>query len=243
MISELFPEEVLVGSIHAWEYQRDFFVRLLDIEFAVDAGANVGQWATSFRRISPNSKILSFEPDKRCEASLQTLARRDSAWEIRFVGLGLTNSIESLNLWDVEGGSSSFRHLNEAGEGFTGWLNEEMGHVQIEVNRLDSHLSSDYVQSKSSMLKIDVQGYELEVLQGCGSLLPLFKLIEIEMPLVELYEGSAGAGNLINFLEGKGFTLVSLATERWAYPGAADCDALFVRSDIYKKIKSPVNQN
>ena len=78
----------------------------------------------------------------------------------------------------------------------------------------------------------------VEVLKGCTGILWEFALIEIGIPLVELYAGSKSAGEIITFIESFGFTLVCLATERSAFPGAADCDALFVRTDPYISIKS-----
>ena len=180
---------------------------------------------------------MSFEPDLRCQESLDKVTSHDKNWKVRYLGCGDFNTTKPLNLWDVKGGSTSFRNLTKVGEKFTGWLNSSMGESNISICRLDSEISRDVHSWKSCLLKIDVQGYEMEVLEGCGDLLKDFVLIEIEMPLIELYSGSLTAGGIILFLESRGFTLVSLATERWADPGAADCDGLFVKSDIYQDMK------
>jgi len=238
LIVRIYPQKVLVDSIHTWDFQRDYFIRQLGIEFAVDAGANIGQWGQRLRKVLPDAELLSFEPDLRCKQQLDLVIAGNHNWEVRFIGLGDANATKTLNLWDIEGGSSSFRNLNSVGEEFTGWLNDSMGKSDILVRRLDSEITHEILCNKPSILKIDVQGYESEVLKGCGNLLEDFILIEIELPLLELYSGSVSAGEIICYLESRGFTLVSLATERWAYPGAADCDALFVRSDKYQEIKS-----
>jgi FkbM family methyltransferase len=236
-ITKIYPEKTLQNLIYTWDYQRDFFVSSLEIDFAVDVGANIGQWGGRFRKIRPNADILSFEPDLRCKPSLDYVSVKDEKWKVRYVGLSDSNSNKPLNLWDVEGGSTSFQKLTNVGEKFTGWLNASMGENNVSVCRLDTEISHGFLSKRSCLLKIDVQGYEMEVLRGCGELLKDFMLIEIEMPLVEIYSRSVSAGEIIIYLESHGFNLVSLATERWAYPGAADCDSLFVRSDMYRDMK------
>ena len=64
------------------------------------------------------------------------------------------------------------------------------------------------------------------------------KSLKYLQPLIEIYKGSRDTGEMISFIEKMGFTLVSVSTERWAFPGAADCDALFIRSEEYEYLKS-----
>ena len=59
-----------------------------------------------------------------------------------------------------------------------------------------------------ALLKIDVQGYELEVLKGCADLLASFKYVLIEGSYVELYEGQALKDEIIQYLDLAGFEFV-----------------------------------
>ena len=68
----------------------------------------------------PDADILSFEPDLRCQESLDKVISQDKKWKVRYLGLGDSNTTKPLNLWDVRGGSTSFRKLTKVGEKFRG---------------------------------------------------------------------------------------------------------------------------
>ena len=230
------PDSKIVLSQTTWKFQRDFFVNLLNIDLAIDAGANLGQWALEFRSIS-DAEIISFEPDVRCKERLDNLCSKDPLWTVHYLALGSANKSEEINSWDVQGGSTSINRLTSFGEKFTSWTNEMTSKKKIEVVRVDNFLKDFNVETKNAILKIDVQGYEKEVLIGSTGAIEYFQIIEIELPFVEIYEGSSKAGELICRIEDLGFDLVSISSERWASPGAADCDALFIRRETYKEIK------
>jgi hypothetical protein len=88
----------------------------------------------------------------------------------------------------------------------------------------------------SCLLKIDAQGHEYEVLQGCESSLRAQALILVELSVDKLYEGEKDMLYLINWLRSNGFGLWSLA------PVFADMnsyrilqyDGLFVNMDLVK---------
>jgi hypothetical protein len=60
---------------------------------------------------------------------------------------------------------------------------------------------------KPAFMKIDVQGYELQVLEGCASLLSLFSFLYIECSFLELYTGQSLVHEIISFLANRQFTL------------------------------------
>ncbi len=70
---------------------------------------------------------------------------------------------------------------------------------------------SDYVKSEQivppAMLKLDVQGYELEALRGCEDLLRRFAYIYVECSFVEVYVGQALVDDIIAWLRDRGWHL------------------------------------
>jgi hypothetical protein len=62
----------------------------------------------------------------------------------------------------------------------------------------------------AALLKIDVQGFELDVLQGCEDILNRFSHLYIECSFIELYEGQALAHQIIAWLEQRSFILVGV---------------------------------
>ena len=63
--------------------------------------------------------------------------------------------------------------------------------------------------AQPALLKIDVQGFELEALEGCKDLLPQFRWAYVECSYLELYEGQSLAPAVIAFLESHGFRQIS----------------------------------
>jgi len=78
----------------------------------------------------------------------------------------------------------------------------------ITVRRLD-HIWGDF--PRPEIAKVDVQGYELEVLKGMGDLLDSVVCLEVEASLIRFYHQQATLEDLRQFLFDKGFDLVRIA--------------------------------
>jgi hypothetical protein len=59
-------------------------------------------------------------------------------------------------------------------------------------------------------LKLDVEGAELSVLEGAGSFLDRIALLELELQLVNMYHEAPTFNDMLNFLAGRGFSVVAL---------------------------------
>lgn len=84
-------------------------------------------------------------------------------------------------------------------------------------------------------LKIDVQGYELEVLKGArGLLTSTIKAVYSEAQMVALYEGAALYTDLDLYLRGHGFEMYQIHEifSNGEEERTTCCDALWVRSDV-----------
>ena len=109
---------------------------------------------------------------------------------------------------------------------------QEVEQVEIKVTTLDNIAAS--MTLGSCALKIDTQGYELEVLKGASRLLEKVKLISVELSLAELYERQAPYYCIDEYLRSHGFKLIDL------YPGfknldtgeVLECDAIYTKSGV-----------
>lgn len=82
----------------------------------------------------------------------------------------------------------------------------EIGTQPVRVARLADRLSEEDIEPRA-LLKLDVQGFELEALAGCEDLLDRFDWIYAECSFVELYAGQAFADEVISWLRERGFAL------------------------------------
>ena len=213
--------------------QRNTVIRRLGIDLALDVGANVGQWASSVRDSGYSGRILSFEPDPRAISILRKNMQSDQDWKLYETALG--NETSELVLYQfpemVEGMSSLKRPLNRTKLGQEIVSAKDAIHeVLVPVRRLDDLLEDIEFGNKKIHLKIDVQGFEMEVLHGSPCLLEKCSSVEIEMPLVNAYDGAVQFLELSKFLIEIGFMASTIQTERWSYPAALDCDALLIRT-------------
>ena len=85
----------------------------------------------------------------------------------------------------------------------------EVHTVEVRVAPLNSFLRKEDI-ARPALLKLDVQGFELEALQGCESLLSEFDWIYSECSFVELYSGQKLAADLIEWLSNRGFRLIEM---------------------------------
>ena len=79
--------------------------------------------------------------------------------------------------------------------------------IQVQVKRLDSFITENNI-TDIDLLKIDAQGFDLQVIKSAGELIHSVKRIKIEVQLSPLYVGSANKAAIVDYLELRGFRLV-----------------------------------
>jgi len=198
---------------------------LLNCSFVVDIGANRGQFALVVRNCFPHARIVSFEPLEVPANKYSCVFKDDDKVRLCKVAIGEENSTKTIHVSKSDDSSSLLPITATQSELFPG--TEEERTETIEVNVLEDHITADEVVSPS-LLKIDVQGYELEVLNGSLGILNYFDYIYVECSFVELYEGQAFASSIIAFLQNKSFALCGVYNMSYDQSGRAiQADFLF----------------
>jgi FkbM family methyltransferase len=188
--------------------RRMLLLNHFSINKILDVGANKGQYASTMRKLGFKGEIISFEPMKQAFTELKKASSSDSLWTAENFALGATDSEAVINIAGNSISSSLFNmlpsHLKAApGSGYIGTEN-------IIIKKLDSVFPDHYKNDDSIFLKIDVQGYEKNVLDGAEQSLDKIEGIQLEMSLVHLYEGGILFAEMMNFLETKGYKLFSI---------------------------------
>ena len=201
----------------------------LHLKTVVDVGANRGQFALLIRNCYPDAEIFSFEPLAAPAEKYSCVFKDDIKTKLFKVAVGQTKETKSMHVSKSDDSSSLLPITSKQNELFPGTAEDHEETVSVDL--LENNVSVDQVKSPS-MLKIDVQGYELEVLSGSLTMLSCFDFIYVECSYVELYEGQALAHDVVSVLADNGFQIKGIYNT--AYDAEGECiqsDFLFIRSN------------
>ena len=164
----------------------------------IDVGANRGQFSLLVRTLHPGARIYAFEPLSRPAAKFERLFHGDAQTTLHRCAIG-PQTIDRMTMYvSKEDDASSL--LPHAATVTT---------ESVAVNRLDEILeASDIV--RPALLKLDVQGYEILALKGCGRLLDVMDFVYAEVSFVTNYQGQALADEVLRFLFDNGFSLAAM---------------------------------
>ena len=197
------------------------------VETVVDIGANRGQFSLLARHFFPFAKVFSFEPLPNPVQSFRQLFAHDRFVRLYNVAIGPIKSESLMHISSREDSSSLLPIGDLQAKLFLNTGEVDTAHVTVAPLYCFLNLD-DFVGI--SLLKIDVQGYELEVLHGCESLIERFTYIYCECSFVELYLGQHLFSSVSCWLANKGFLIKGVYNVHYDLDGLAiQADFLFAR--------------
>jgi len=185
------------------------FFSIYRINTILDVGANTGQYALWLLESGYKGRIISFEPLSKAYNHLIINSKKDPNWIIApRMAIGNEEGKKTIN---ISGNSvfSSILKMTEThikGAPDSAYIDSE----EIYINKLDNIRETFLKNEDNIFIKIDVQGYELEVLEGAINTLPKIKGIQIELSLVHLYEGQSLYHNMLGYIINLGFELYDI---------------------------------
>jgi FkbM family methyltransferase len=216
---------LLKGSAAGVEHEA--VLQTLECECVVDIGANRGQFALISRKLFPQAKIHAFEPLAEPAQIFKKIFEEDPNIKLRACAIGPAKTISTMHVTRDDDSSSLLPITSAQSSLFPSTVEKETR--QVTVLPLSQALGKTYLPP-ASLLKIDVQGFELEVLKGCEDILNKFSHLYIECSFIELYERQALAHQVIAWLASRGFTLAGVHNLYYARDGQAiQGDFLFSR--------------
>jgi len=199
----------------------------MNCDCIVDVGANRGQFALIARKVFPHTAIYSFEPLEEASCVFQKTFADDANAHLYPYAIGRENTSATLHVTRVDDSSSMLPVTETLSAIFPAVTEKETR--QVKILPLSQALA-DVSIPPASLLKIDVQGFELDVLWGCEDLLGKFSHLYIECSFIELYKGQALAHQIIGWLQNKGFILTGVYNMYYEKNGrAVQGDFLFSR--------------
>ena len=199
----------------------------LEIDCVLDVGSNVGQYRDFLRdKVLFEGAIVSFEPVSRHVCRLRERARIDPDWHIEPYALGARGDSLSINVMVSDRFSSFLEPDNSRVREFDG-LNVPSRTETVTMKTLDSVLPSlrQRLGFRRPYLKLDTQGFDLEVMEGARGSLPSIPALQSEASVLGIYKGMPGYMETIRYLGDSGFDITGF------YPVSRDRSLRLIEFD------------
>lgn len=181
------------------------------VETVLDVGANVGDFALALRRFGYANEIVSIEPIPDAYRKLQERALRDRDWHTIQAAAGPEETEIDLNVAGNSFASSSVLDMTDA-HVHAAPDSAYIDQIRVPMRTLDAIIDEMGFSKRRTFLKVDVQGFEEAVLDGCKSLLANGCLlgIQLELSLTPLYANAQDWQAMIVRLQSEGFEPVDM---------------------------------
>jgi FkbM family methyltransferase len=197
-----------------------------DYATVLDVGANRGQFALLATRRFPRAQIVCVEPLAGPRATLERVFGDRRRVRVIATAAAASASEEQMFVSRADDSSSLRAPTDLQLTTFPG--TDVVERIGVKTERLDVMLDSEGL-ARPALLKIDVQGGELDVLKGATGLLDAIDTILVECSFLELYEGQPLADEIVRFLHGRQFRLTSVATPYVDAGQLVQADLVFAR--------------
>lgn len=186
----------------------------------LDIGAYEGNWALEMKSIFPKSNILMIEAQ---EAKRQILLKKSKLIKNSSVVIALLGATEKEVEFNIyETASSVYKEDNKT--------NAKISSIKLSL--LDDIVSKSHFET-FDFIKLDTQGYELEILKGASKVLQSAQIVLMEVSLLGIYKDAPLAHEVILYMKTKGFVLYDICSlmKRPFDNALFQVDFLFMKED------------
>lgn len=167
----------------------------------LDIGAYHGRWSCLMKSIFPSAKIMMIEAQSSKKLILEGVCKKyspDISFHITLLG---SKEGEMVDFVEMESGSSVFEEQSP-------YFPKKV--LKKSISTVDKLIPAMSDWEKIDFIKIDVQGYELEVLKGASKYLPGCDFILMEVSLIPVNKGCPMVTEIIEFMSSKKFRLFDI---------------------------------
>lgn len=193
----------------------------------IDVGANKGSWSKSTQFIFPEARFLLIEPQLEMEEPLHKICSQYPQMQYVLAGAGPENTEMVLTVWKDLLGSSLLPPTEEG-------LQNSGQQRTIPIVTIDS-LLQQLQFPLPQLVKLDIQGFELEALKGASSLFGKTEVFILEVSLIPFdnHPDLPLLYDVVHFMQQRGYVTYDFAGfGRRPFDGAlGQCDICFVKAN------------
>jgi FkbM family methyltransferase len=230
MVLSQAPERLKLqqGVLSMWGSLQNLKSNGFSPRAVIDVGAWIGDWTEHVQPIFPEARFLMVEANPAKEARLEAIAARlGPSVRLRMALLG-PEARPDVPFFAMEAGSSVLPENT----------NFERKQLSMQMTTLDEVSGGSDLEGPV-LLKVDVQGYELEVLRGGTRTLQRSDVVLLEVSLLEYNQGAPLMPEVVAFMNAGGFVPYDVCGQFRRETDAALCqiDIMFVRRDSALRAK------
>jgi FkbM family methyltransferase len=191
----------------------------------LDVGANRGDWTRLALSVFPRAPILMIEPQDEMDFSLSKLVKETPVCRYVKAGVGREEGELIQTIWDDLAGSSFLPDPDIE--------KQKVGRQRkTKVTSIDSLLSGPHPDFYPDLVKLDIQGFELEALSGANTIFGKTEVFIVETSLFSFMPGMPITREVIFFMYQRGYELYDVTEYlRRPHDGAlGQMDLAFVKS-------------
>lgn len=236
---EIGPAEALKKSNDPFEVLQ----RLLGkekVRVIVDGGASIGDTSENFCNCFPKATVHAFEPYPSFQKIIEQKSLNNHRIQLTPFALSDRKSDAVMHVNESEGTNSLLKADTEGMSSIYGDLLKEKSTLRVKATSLDDWMKHTEI-SCVDILKLDIQGFEIEAIRGASENLEKgrIKSILCEVMFHKCYERQSEWRKLVNEIMDHGFVLYNFFDPHYVNGQLCQADGLFIHESI---IKSALNQ-
>lgn len=167
---------------------------------AIDVGAYEGEWTRMFTEVFSQSRVLMIEPQSSKRAALEQVvaALPGSRHEQTLLGARVEDRVP-------------FHHIESASSVLDEHVNHHDVSSYLPMTTLE-RLTAGSEFARPDLIKLDVQGYEIEVLRGGEALLKHAEVVVMEVSLLAIHVGVPLFADVVAFMAERKFRVYDIPT-------------------------------
>jgi len=236
--------------VPAWRFdahpQETYLRRVIEsfgVDLVLDVGANGGQYSSFLRHaVGFRGWIAAYEPDPEIAARAEAAFAADPKWTMTRCALGPAAGEATFNIMAGRELNSFLTPTSAATERYSA-INRVERSITVEVRTVAAEVARLMAAHGCTRpyLKLDTQGYDLEVLAGAGEALRHLVGVQTEMSVIPIYDGMPDMVASIARLRAAGFELSAMfPVSSGHFPLLIEVDGHFVRNDLMEPMRRSV---
>jgi len=207
----------------------------------LDVGAHHGWFFHCWQDWCPDARVIAFEPFPESYRVMAGLYGKDPRVNLVQAGVGSAPGQMELQVLNESLVSNSFLSPRETAWDEIGYRHGAVTTTMVPVTTIDETFEREGLD-RAYLAKIDVQGFEIEVLKGAERSLDRIDHIFVESGIQQLYEGAPRFSDVFEFLTARGFHLMAMRSWHRGNHVLVESDMLFRRNELAPPADLAVNR-